>query len=266
MIPKIIHYVWLGGKEIPEEHKKYIEGWKKIMPDYKFMFWNEDNFDFSKSPYASEAYANKKFGFVPDYIRAKVLSDFGGIYLDTDVEVLKPFDNLLHDGMFTCFENDAYTQTAILGAEPHHPFFASLVEFYENHHFIKNGECDLTPSPFYFTYFLNKDFGMKLNAKTQTLTNGEKSVAVYTADYFAPINFTTKKLTVTENTYAIHHFANSWANKKQRREQKLTLFLYKAFGKKFFAFCTRVYTKNYFKKLEKEDKKNKYSLWAKSIN
>ncbi len=158
-------------------------------------------------------------------------------------------------GACTCFENDAYTQTAVLASEKNHPLFETLVRFYETRHFVKNGKCDLTPNPFYLTYFMHKDFGLKLNAKLQFLKNEQAGIDVYTCDYFAPINFTTKKLTVTENTYAIHHFANSWANKKQKREEKLTQFLYKTFGKKFFAFCTRVYTKSYFKKLDKEYQK-----------
>ncbi len=257
MIPKIIHFIWLGKKQMPEEHQNYVKKCKEVMPNYNVMIWNEDNFDFSNCKYAMEAYNSKKYGFVADYIRISVLEKYGGIYLDTDVEVIKPFDDLLNCTFFTCFENDAYVQTAILGAEKNNQLIKDMKSFYENKNFIINKKPDLTPNPFYFTYFLYKNYNLELYNKQQTLKKDKDILNIFPCDYFAPINFTTKKLTITENTYAIHHFANSWQGKKQRKEEKFTYMAYKIFGKKFFAFCTRTYTKHIFKKINKEIKSKK---------
>ena len=146
-IPKIIHYVWLGDKKKPELFYRCLESWKKYCPDYEIKEWNEKNFDFSQSRFAKEAYSQKKWGFVPDYIRAKVLYDYGGIYLDTDVELTKSFDNLLNNEFLISFENNVYLETAVLASRPKHPFLKKMCDFYINHPFIKgNGKIDYTPS------------------------------------------------------------------------------------------------------------------------
>lgn len=256
MIPKIIHYVWLGNKEMPDEYKNYINKWKELMPDYTFMLWTDKNFDITKSKYSMQAYQNKKWGFVPDYIRVAVLEEYGGIYLDTDVEVVKRFDDLLDNDFFISFENDAYVETAVIGSKPHHQYLKTLMNFYENHSFQKSkNKLNLTPSPVYFTYYLKKHFNLDLHEKNQVLSNGSDTINVYTTDYFAPINFTTKILTQTKNTYTIHHFANSWAGSKQKFTEKFTKGVYKIFGKKIFGNFTRMYLKNQFKKLRKIEKK-----------
>lgn len=172
MIPKILHYVWLGGKTVPEKFQAYIAGWKKLMPDYTVMEWTERNFDFSASKYAVQAYECKKYGFTADYIRVAVLERYGGIYLDTDVEAFKPFDEFLNEQFFTGFENDVYVQTAVLGSEAHHPLLKELLNFYLKVPFAEGGKVDLTPNPFYLTYFLRRDYKMILQASTQHLTAG----------------------------------------------------------------------------------------------
>jgi mannosyltransferase OCH1-like enzyme len=213
------------------------------------------------SKYSVDAYENKKFGFVPDYIRCAVLYKYGGFYLDTDVEVLKRFDDLLDQDFVTCFENEVYIETAVLGSEPNHPYMKKLMLFYEHHSFKKeNGELDLTPSPIYWTYFLKNSYNFKLKAKTQVLKcENNKTIKVFTNDYFAPINYTTKQLKTTENTYAIHHFANSWSGAKQKKRDKILKNIYKVFGSASFTIGGRTYLRHYFRKLRKEDKKNNYS-------
>lgn len=257
-IPKILHYVWLGGKPLPARYAEYIEGWKRLMPDYTVMEWNESNFDFSRSRYASQAYERKKFGFVPDYIRVAVLEQYGGIYLDADVEVLKPFDELLSDDMFVCFENDCNVETAVLGSMPHHPYFKKMKQVYEALSFVKNnGELNLMPSPFYFTCILYGDYGLKLKPVAQTLSGKDgESIGVYTADYFAPIEFVTNELRVSDNTYCVHRFSNSWSGKKQLREQNFIRGVRKLFGKKIFASFTRAYSKSCYRKIMRQLKKS----------
>lgn len=255
MIPKIIHFIWLGNNQIPKEHQEYIDKCKKLMPDYDIKIWNEENFDFSNCNYAKQAYENKKFGFVADYIRVAVLKEYGGIYLDTDVEVLKRFDDLLNCDFFTCFENDAYVETSCIGSSVNNSLINDIKIFYENRDFKTKNGIDLTPNPFYFTYFLYKNYNLKINAKEQTLKVDDEIFKIYCCDYFAPINFTTKKLVVTDKTYAIHHFANSWQGKKQSKQEKLTLFIYKVFGKKLFAVGTRIYTKHVFNQIDRNIKK-----------
>ena len=260
MIPKIIHFVWCGGGKKSELFYRCLESWKKFCPDYKIMEWNEDNFDISASLYSSQAYSKKKFGFVPDYIRAKVLYDYGGIYVDTDVEITKSFDDLLENDFLISFENGAYLETAVLGSIPHHPFLKKMCDFYTDHPYIKaNGKLDLTPSTPIWTSFLMKYYGLKPKAENQKLHDLENqnlpSVTVFNSDYFCPINYTTKELKTTENTYAIHYFDASWFSKKLKTREKFLKGIYKVFGKNMFAFFTRRYLYSVYKRLKKDFEK-----------
>lgn len=257
MIPKIIHYVWLGG-EMPQKYQQYIDGWRTLMPDYTFMLWNESNFDISVSRYATEANAYNKPGFVSDYIRVSVLEEYGGIYLDTDVEVLKPFDDLLDNEFFIGFENDANVGTAIIGSEPHHNFISGMKEFYLTQPFLKNGKPNMKmmPSTSYFTYFLHRDYGLKLKSVCQNLCDSQGSkIAIYSEDYFSPLNFNSNKETITSNTYAVHRFANSWSSNSARRVQKFVNGVRKLVGKRIFASFSRLFIKVCFKMIKRDLKK-----------
>lgn len=249
MIPKILHYVWLGGKPMPEEYKSYIAGWKEKMPDWEIREWNEGNIDISASPYAQEALAEKKYGFVTDYIRLQALCEYGGVYLDTDVEALRPLDGLLEHRLFLGYENDVYVATAILASEPCHPFMIALKEMYEKIHFREGRKLNLMPNPFYFTYFLNRDYSAPLRAGRYDLDGG---IALYPRESFSPIDFNTGKDMRTEDTYTVHHFANSWAGKKMKTQEKFLYAVRKIFGRRFFAFVTRKYAKLVFRKLDKK--------------
>ena len=155
-IPKIIHYVWLGGKEKPQLFYKCLESWKKFCPDYKIIEWNESNFDFSNCKFAVDAYKAKKFGYVADFIRVNVLNDCGGIYLDTDVEIVKSFDDLLDNDFFLSFENEVYVETATLGSIKKHPFLQRMINYYQKREFYINGKPDLTPNTPIFAIVLEK--------------------------------------------------------------------------------------------------------------
>lgn len=223
MIPKVIHYCWVGGKPIPEKDKKCIESWKKYCPDYEIIRWDESNYDFSKNNYMKQAYEMKKWGFVPDYARLDIIYSNGGIYLDTDVELVSSLDDFLNDSAFFGFEEGEFINPGSgFGAEKGHPGLKRLMEIYENKLFISNdGKLNLIPSP-----VLHRDkfieMGAKMNDKLQ-IVNG---ITIYPTEYFCPYRYYTGLLKTTENTHSIHRYNMSWvdeASKKwTRREQRLS--------------------------------------------
>ena len=136
MIPKIIHYVWVGGKPLTPLAKKCIASWKKYCPDYEIRRWDENNFNINENLYCKEAYENKKWAFVSDYIRVKVLYDYGGIYMDTDVEVIKPLDRFLVHKAFSGYENETSIPTGIIASEKKGKWIEALLRDYDDKKFI----------------------------------------------------------------------------------------------------------------------------------
>ena len=145
MIPKIIHYIWVGGKPLTPLAEKCIQSWKKNCPDYEIKRWDESTFDINQNQYCKEAYESKKWAFVSDYIRLKVLFEYGGIYMDTDVEVIKPLDEFLVHPAFSGFENNTQIPTGIMAAEKNNKWIENLLNDYNHRHFIKeDGSFDYT--------------------------------------------------------------------------------------------------------------------------
>jgi hypothetical protein len=214
-IPKIIHYCWFGGNPLPELARKCIASWKKFLPDYEIKEWNEQNFDVNQTIYSREAYTLKKYAHVSDFARFWVLYHYGGIYFDTDVEVIRPLDDILAKGTFMGFEcpegthednpNGNMAAGLGMGVYPGHPFFGQMVDYYEHIHFIRwNGKSTGNVTP-HATSLLDYDH-------KQVLAGGIVSVSgllIYPEDYFCPLNYNTKKLTITENTRTIHHYMAS---------------------------------------------------------
>ncbi len=212
MIPKKIHYCWFGGKPLPKLAIDCIESWKKYCPDYEIIRWDETNYDISKNAYVKEAYEAKKYAFVTDVVRLEVLVNEGGIYMDTDVEVLKPLDNLLELSAFSGFESDTKIPTGIMAAEKGQKLFVELLKEYDNCHFKKNdGTYDLTTNVVRITNTCKK-YGLVQNNTLQTV-NG---FTLFPKDYFCPKDIETRKLNITDNTYTIHHFDGSWLSKKEK--------------------------------------------------
>ena len=209
-IPKKIHYCWFGRGEKNQKIKECMESWKKYLPGYEFIEWNEDNFDIGCNQYVKEAYENRKWAFVTDYVRLYALYHYGGIYMDTDVEVLKPLDIFLENKAFSGFEDEVYIPTGIMGSVKEHIWIEKLLKFYEDKHFIENGKLDLTPNTQTITDITRKEFDLILNNKKQFLKDG---LILYPKDYFCPKNHYNEKTYLTENTYTIHHFNGSWKNK-----------------------------------------------------
>ncbi len=208
-IPKIIHYCWFGKGEKNQKIKECMESWKKYLPDYEIREWNEDNFDINCNQYVKEAYKSKKWAFITDYVRLYVLYHYGGIYMDTDVEVLKSLDIFLENQAFSGFEDENYVPTGIMGSVKEHIWIEKLLKFYEDKHFIENGKLDLTPNTQTITDITKENFSLVLNNKKQVLKEG---LVLYPKDYFCPKNHYNGKIYLTNNSYAIHHFNGSWEN------------------------------------------------------
>lgn len=242
MIPKIIHYCWFGGNPLDGKSKKCIDSWKKYFPDYEIKEWNEDNFDVSSCQYADEAYKAKKWAFVSDYARFKILYEYGGVYFDTDVEAIKPFDDILKRGNYMGCERgfDSVNPGLGMAAAPGLDFIKEIIDDYERSSFINtDGTYDLTTIVEKTTVFLKKH-GLRDINEIQKVAN----INIYPREYFCPINMDTGKLEITENTYSIHRFAGTWEKKSNKFRgrvyktvnrylgKKIAEALRKAFGKK----------------------------------
>lgn len=213
MIPKIIHYCWFGYGKMPLLAKRCIQSWKKYLPDYEIKEWNEHNFDLSLFPYAQEAYDAKKYAFVTDVVRLYALYTEGGIYMDTDVEVLKSLDPFLLHTAFSGFENETQVPTGIMASERGGIWARDNLEYYQNKHFInKNGEMELTTNVVFITeYMLQK--GLIPN---DTFQDFPGLITIYPHDYFCPKSYKDQKIYKTNHTVTIHHFNGSWKTPKQR--------------------------------------------------
>ena len=256
-IPKIIHFIWVGGGKKNELINRCIESWKKYCPDYEIKEWNEKNFDMNQNLYLKQAYENKKYAFVSDYIRLKVLYDYGGIYVDTDVEIVKPMDEFLKHRAFTGFENTVWMPTAVMGAEPHHPWIKRLLNVYDHITFLdEKGNFNLTTNVSYMSVITRHFYKVKLNNTYQELNDG---IVVYTDDWFCPKDYVTEKILSTENTHAIHHFNGSWLSSGMKKLDKVIKALNKCLGNKIFS----VIVKRYQKQKAKKDMKNLAYLFNK---
>ncbi|MBR7179880.1 MAG: glycosyl transferase [Oscillospiraceae bacterium] len=216
MIPRIIHYCWFGRNPKPKLAEKCFNSWERFCPDYCIREWNEDNFDISSAPlYVQQAYAAQKWAFVADYVRLKVVYDHGGIYLDTDVELVKSFDSLLSYSAFFGFEGINYINTGLgFGAVRHSPIVQELISDYAEIPFVMHdGSYDLTPCPTRNTPVFVRN-GLLCDG-TQQLLNGE--ILILPAEYLCPIDNATRILRKTQNTISIHHFDASWQSPAERR-------------------------------------------------
>ena len=214
-IPRVINYCWFGGNKLPEQYIKYIESWKKFCPEYEIVEWNEKNFDVEENKYCKEAYEAKKWAFVSDYARLKIIYDHGGIYLDTDIELLKPLDKLLEKEIgFIGFQNREQITTGLgFAALPNNVCVGEMLGLYKGRSFFKyDGKMDLTPCPVFNTVALKK-CGLKTGVMNEVQElNG---MFVYPMEYFNPMDRNTGKLIIGENTYMIHHYAGTWLNGNQ---------------------------------------------------
>lgn len=211
MIPKKIHYCWFGRGEMPELAQKCIVSWHKLMPDWEFKLWNEDNFDINSVPYTMEAYESMKYAFVSDYVRLWALYHEGGLYLDVDFEVFKPFDDLLDYKAFAGFEGSKHlpVMMGVCASEPHGDWVAEMLNAYDGRHFINSdGSYDMRSNVQFITAIMMAE-GFCQNGEEQDY----KDLHVFPVDYFCPRQ-TTGEYYSTENTYCEHRGLNSWGGHK----------------------------------------------------
>ena len=213
MIPKIIHYCWFGRGPLPELAQKCIASWKKYLPDYEIKEWNEDIFDVNIIPYTAEAYQAKKYAFVSDYARFWILYRYGGIYFDTDVEVIRPIDDIIERGNFMGFETDPKPQLKADASEasvaPGLGLIKKMLDFYKGRHFefVPGGVGQLT------IVHIATEVLRKAGLKQQQGIQQVDDMWIYPAEYFCPINLKTGRIHVKPNTRTIHHYAGTWQDK-----------------------------------------------------
>lgn len=235
MIPKKIHYCWFGGKPLNKLGQKCLKSWKKHFPDYEIIEWNESNFDFNCCQYVKEAYEAKKWAFVSDYARYKILYEQGGVYFDTDVEVISSFDDILEKGSFMGSESPmSFSYLSVnpgigMAVEPGLPFYKEILDDYEKSSFYKeDGSLNLYTIVERTTDLL-KTHGLEDKNEIQTVAD----ITVYPSEYFCPINMDTGKLQKTKNTRSIHRYAATWVDSKSRIRGKIYFIIIRIFGERF---------------------------------
>lgn len=238
MIPKIIHYVWVGNNPKPKNIQLCMKTWQRHLKDYKIIEWNEDNFDIHQNKYLEEAYKAKKWAFVSDYIRAKVVYEYGGIYLDTDVILLNNFDEFLSNKCFVGFETAKLPFTAVFGAEPQHPFIKQMLDYYDDKNFKSNVDSSsLITNTVSVSEILIKEYKCKLNNKKQLLRN---NVKVYPNNILC---------IPSKNSVAIHAFLGSWTGVKKPLRFRFMTFLRLHIRNKFEAEFYNKFVKLFHKEI-----------------
>lgn len=230
MLPKVIHYCWFGGNKLPISAVKCINSWKKFFPDYEIKEWNETNYDVRKIPYIAEAYDEKKYAFVSDYARFDILYQFGGLYFDTDVEVIKKLDDIIAQGPFMGFETDAGNTEQIdftvapglgLGVNPGLGLYKDMLDLYASLHFKNSDETLNTTTIVVYTTEMLKKAGLKNQEGIQNVAG----ITIYPSEYFCPISVRDGKLRITPQTRTIHHYDQSWQSPVRKYGRKVVLAL-----------------------------------------
>jgi hypothetical protein len=221
-IPKKIHYCWFGKNEMPKLVLKCMESWRKYQPDYEVILWNEDNFDLTMNSYIKEAYANKKWAFVSDYARLYTLYHHGGIYLDTDMEILQNLDGFLIHSMFLGMEDSSHISMGIIGAKAGHPWVKDLLDLYSQRNFVlSDGSLDFTTI---VSFINNEAYKIGFAPKSfQRVLPGD--IHIFPKEYFYPMSAQGIKSKYTDKTFTIHHFAGSWLPASEKLKMQLRKFI-----------------------------------------
>ena len=235
MIPKIIHYCWFGKGKKTKLMNKCIASWKKYCPDYEIIEWNEDCFDISKYPYVKFCYENQKWAFLSDFVRLVVVYEYGGVYFDTDGELVKNLDEFTRYEAFFGFENQRYINTGHgFGAIPYHKTVKEMLFEYTKLDVDEYGNYPLITCPRLNTQALLK-FGLKLDGKRQNI----EGVEILPIEYMNPYDDPTGRLNKTENTISIHWYSKSWLSKDKILRSKLTKPFHRIFGTECFKWLKR---------------------------
>lgn len=225
-IPKVIHYCWFGGNPLPEKALKCINSWKKFLPEYEIIEWNESNYDVSKTPYTKEAYSCGKYAFVSDYARFDILYNHGGLYFDTDVEIIASLDDIIKRGPFMgcerpffkgCKPEELCVNPGLgIGAYPGMLFYRKILGLYGSMHYLTNGKQDSKTVVNYTTELLCES-GLKATGEVQKVDN----ITIYPKSYFCPMNYQTGKITFSPETCTIHHYDASWKSELRKLAKEI---------------------------------------------
>lgn len=225
-IPKIIHYFWFGKKEKPEIFYKCLESWKKYCPDYEIKEWNEENFNININKYTKEAYQNGKFAFVSDYARFYILYNYGGIYVDIDVEFLKNLDTLLGENVFMGFEDRGQVAPGLItGARKKEKIIKELLDIYDNFENFPQYDHNICKI---VTKYLKET--RKLETETEEIQHLD-GITIYPFDYFCACNLITKEICVSSKTYSVHHYNASWLPTSVKIKNKIRKIVYNTIGR-----------------------------------
>lgn len=231
MIPKVIHYCWFGGNPLDELALKCIDSWKRYFPDYEIIQWNEQNFDISQMEFMQKAYKNKKWAFVSDVARLIVMYKYGGLYFDTDVEVISDYKDILRDDLdgFLGFEKTNAVSTGLgFGTVPNHPFIKKLINIYKELDYDQYTDClSEIACPILTTELLEKN-GYVIEDKLQVCCGFE----IYPSEYFSPIDYMSGKLIRTDRTHSIHWYNASWNTEETKKELAVVQRMRRIFGAK----------------------------------
>ena len=240
MLPKIIHYCWLSSDPIPVQLEEYMKTWKVQLPDYEFMLWNFDRFNIDQSLWVKESFEKKKYAFASDYIRLYAVYNYGGIYLDKDVELLKPFDTFLHLPSMICYEKQGkLPEMAVFGAEKYSLWVKECLLSFDKKKFIGKGRLDTKILPLVIKEVLASSFKfvpVRDLAEASLLSNDPYEIKILPSEFFSPKYYWTEKVEITPNTVCIHHFLGSWIPQYLRTEVLICKYL----GIKNFKILERI--------------------------
>lgn len=240
MIPQIIHFCWFSGDKYPPLIDYCIKSWKKFLPEYEIKLWNFDVFPPEKSEWVRQAVQHKKYAFAADYIRAYALYTEGGIYLDSDVEVIKSFNPLLNRPYFFGKESHNLIEAAVMGSEKGNPLFGKILEYYKDKQFVKDdGTYDVYPLPKIMGDIILANYTLKKVYSINEYPSIETEILLFPASFFSPKSYLTGELKMNEDTYCIHHFDGSWLTGMEKLYRKVK----KIFGKSFADFLSKVIKK-----------------------
>lgn len=239
MIPKIIHFCWLSNDKYPQKIEYCINSWKNYLPDYEIRLWDLKRFDINSSIWCKEAFNEKKYAFAADYIRCYALYTEGGIYLDSDVEVLKSFDDLLHLPYFIGEEQGTNIEPAIIGCEKGWNFLEEMLEYYKNRHFVTENGYDMETLPQIMSNRIRESYTYTRISTPKEFDVNVQKLCVLPAEYFSPKHPNSFNCDCTNNTYTIHHFEASW----YPIDKKLFRFICKLFGYKVACLISKIIKK-----------------------
>lgn len=227
MIPKIIHYCWLSGEPVPAKLQRYMDSWKKKLPDYEFMLWDKSRFDINSCRWVKQAYEQRKYAFAADYIRFYALYHYGGIYLDMDVQVLKSYNPFLELHTMVGYEDrSSLLEVATFGAEKGLSWLRSIMEYYENNDFIYDSDAiDKILCPTLVTKVLKQQGYQMVNVQSLSeavkVSENKLLIPVFPCDYFCPKGWISQLTNITDKTYSIHHYSGSWMTEDIRKRRQM---------------------------------------------